>query len=55
MVREGAIDVFSYLYKNRMVCAFMLADGYAINFEAFPPYNFVVEGSEPVFYLFLWS
>jgi len=55
MIGEGAVDVFGDLYEHRMICAFMYADGYAINFETFFPDDFIIDGSEPVFYLFLRS
>jgi hypothetical protein len=42
MIGEGAVDVFGDLYEHRMICAFMYADGYAINFETFFPDDFIL-------------
>ena len=55
VIREGAVDVFGDLHEHGMIGAFMEADGYAIDFETFSPDDFIIEGSEPVFYLFLRS
>lgn len=55
VIGEGAVDVLGDLHEDGMIGAFVETDGYAIDFEAFSPDDFIIEGSEPVFYLFLRS